>query len=136
MEQRANFLDEGIDQVKEAWSSVEDEFGKLQKNLERRRKRFEKETQKQVRRFERTSFGKRVTTLREDTQKQIESNIESLLALFPIASRADVKRLERKVATLTRKVTTLEKANGKTKTASRATEGSRRADKTEARASA
>ena len=57
MEQRANFLDDGIDQVKEAWSSVEDEFGKLQKNLEKRRKRFEKETQKQVRRFERTSIG-------------------------------------------------------------------------------
>ena len=29
MEQRANFLDEGIDQVKEAWRSVEDEVGKL-----------------------------------------------------------------------------------------------------------
>jgi hypothetical protein len=104
MEERATFFDEGIDRVQEAWSSVEDEFDKLQKNFEKRRKRIEKETEKQVKKFEKTTFGKRVVSLRDDTQKQIESNIESLLGLFPVASSTQVKRLERKVATLTRKV--------------------------------
>jgi ferritin-like metal-binding protein YciE len=119
MEERANFFDEGIDQVKEAWSSVEDEFEKLQKNLDRRRKRFEKETQRQVKKFEKSTLGKRVTSLRDDTQKQIETNIETILGLFPVASRAEVKRLERKVATLSRKVTTLEKGASKPKAAAR-----------------
>jgi archaellum component FlaC len=129
MEERATFFDEGIDRVQEAWSSVEDEFDKLQKNFEKRRKRIEKETEKQVKKFEKTTFGKRVVSLRDDTQKQIESNIESLLGLFPVASSTQVKRLERKVATLTRKVNALEKA----RTAKTAPPS---AGKTEAQASA
>jgi archaellum component FlaC len=126
MQERATIFDEGIDRVQEAWSSVEDEFGKLQKNLEKRRKRLEKEAEKQVKRFEKTPFGKRVVSLRDDTQKQlestqkqIESGIESLLGLLPVASSAEVKRLERKIATLTRKVNALEKASaGKPKSTS------------------
>jgi DNA anti-recombination protein RmuC len=110
MAQQASFIDEGIDQVKEAFSNVGDEFEKLQKNLEKRRKRFEKETEKRVKKFEKSSFGKRIVSFREDTQKQIESNVESFLSLFPVASSAQIKRLERKVTTLTRKVSALEKA--------------------------
>ncbi len=118
MEQRANFIDEGIDRVQEAWTSVEDEFDKLQKNFEKRRKRFEKQTEKSVKKFERTPFGKRVVSFREDAQKQIESNVESFLGLFPVASRADVKRLERKITQLTRKVTALEKTGAAKKSPS------------------
>ena len=128
MEQRANFIDEGIDRVQEAWTSVEDEFDKLQKNFEKRRKRFEKQTEKSVKKFERTPFGKRVVSFREDAQKQIETNVESILGLFPVASRADVKRLERKVTQLTRKVNALEKSGLVKKSPS--------AEKTEAQASA
>ena len=51
-----------------------------------------------------------VEAIRTDASKQIESNIESLMGLFPVASSTQVKRLERKVATLTRKVNALEKA--------------------------
>ena len=131
MAQEASFIDDGIDQVKEAWSNVEDEFGKLQKNLEKRRKRFEKEAEKRVKKFEKSSLGKRVVSFREDAQKQIESNVESFLDLFPVASSVQLKRLERKVTTLTRKVSALEKATAaKTKTASPS------AGKTEAQASA
>ncbi len=126
---QASFIDEGIDQVKEAWSNVGDEFEKIQKNLEKRRKRFEKEAEKRVKKFEKTPFGKRLTSLRDDTQKQFEENLESLIGLIPLASSSDVKRLERKVATLTRKVNALEKANA-AKTVSPS------AASTEARASA
>ncbi len=110
MEQRANFIDEGIDRVQEAWTSVEDEFDKLQKNFQKRRKSFEKQTEKRVKKFEGTPFGKRIVSFREDAQKQIETNVESILGLFPVASRTEVKRLERKVTQLTRKVNALEKA--------------------------
>lgn len=110
MAQQASFIDEGIDQVKEAWSNVGDEFEKVQKRLEKRRKRFEKETEKRMKKFEKSPLGKRITSFRDDTQKQIESNVESLLDMFPVASSAEVKRLERKISTLTRKVNALEKA--------------------------
>jgi hypothetical protein len=134
MEQRANFFDESIDRVQEAWTSMEGELERLQKNLEKRRKRFEKETQKQVKRLEQSAFGKRVIALRDDTQKQIESNIESLISLIPIASRAEVKRLERKVTTLTKKVVALEKAGEKTST--HKARSIQSAEKAEAQASA
>jgi DNA anti-recombination protein RmuC len=110
MAEQASIIDEGIDRVQEAWSSVEDEFEKFQKNIEKRRKDFEKETEKRVKKFEKTSFGKRIVSLRSDAQKQLESNVESVLGLFPIASSAEIKRLERKVTTLTRKVNALEKS--------------------------
>jgi len=110
MEQRANFIDEGIDRVQEAWSSVEDELGKIQKTFEKRRKRFEKETEKRIKSFEKSDIGKRLVSFRDDARKQIESNVENILGLFPVASSAEVKRLERKISTLTRKVNALEKA--------------------------
>ena len=113
MEERANFFDESIDRVQSAWSSVEDEFEKLQKGLEKRRKQFEKNTQKQVKKLRKTDFAKRVESIREDATRQFESNVETVLGLFPVASRAEVERLERKVGQLTRKVKALEKANAK-----------------------
>ena len=114
MEQRAKFIDEGIDRVQEAWGSLEDEFGKLQKSFQKRRKDFEKETEKQVKKFEKSPVGKRITGFRDDAQKQIGSNFESMIGLLPVASRADLKRLERKVSQLGRKLTALEKAATRT----------------------
>ena len=139
MAQSASFIDEGIDQVKEAWSNVGDEFDKMQKRFEKRRKQvekdvekrrkaFEKDVDKRRKQFEKSTIGKRIVSLRDDTQKQIESNMESLLGLIPVASSAEVKRLERKIATLTRKVNALEKAS--------AAKTSPAAAKTEAQASA
>ena len=116
MEQRANLIDDGIDRLQEAWGSLEDEFGKLQKGFEKRRKDFEKQTQQQVKKFEKSPVGKRIASLRADAQKQFGSNLESVVGLLPVASRADLKRLERKVSQLGRKLTALEKA------AARATE--------------
>jgi DNA anti-recombination protein RmuC len=110
MEQRNNFIDEGIGRLQEAWGSVEDEFGKLQKNFEKRRKDLEKQAGKRVKKFERSPFGKRVVTFRDDAQKQIQSNFDSVFGLLPLASRSDVKRLERKVTQLGRKLSSLEKA--------------------------
>ena len=68
MEQRANFIDEGIDRFQEAWSSVEDEF-------EKRRKSFSEQTAKRVKEFESTPFGKRGVTFRGEAQKQIEVDL-------------------------------------------------------------
>lgn len=110
MEQRANIIDDGIDRLQEAWGSLEDEFGKLQKSFQKRRKDFEKQTEKQVKKFEKSPVGKRITSFREDAQKQIGSNVESVVGMLPLASQADLKRLDRKVSKLSRKLTALEKA--------------------------
>jgi hypothetical protein len=112
MEQRANFFDEGIDRM-------QSEFDKLQKGFEKRRKLVEKQTEKQIKRIRKTPLLKRVESFRGDATKQLESNVENFMKLFPIASHTDVKRLERKVNTLSRKITALERSqsSGAAKTA-------------------
>ena len=132
MEQRTNFFEDGIDRFQSAWTSVEDEFEKLQRNLEKRRKRFEKETEKQVRWLRKTPLAKRVGSIREDATRQLESNVESFFGRLPIASQASVKRLERRVAQLSRKLSALEKvqtgSNPRTKAQAKGARGNGAAD--------
>ena len=126
MEERANFFEGGIDRVQSAWTSVEGEFEKLQKNLDKRRKRFEKETEKQVQWLRETPLAKRVGSIREDATRQLESNFESFLGLLPVASQARVKRLERRVTQLSRKLSALEKSrqgSPRTKSPAKGTRG-------------
>ena len=103
MEQQANFFDESIDRV-------QSEFEKVQKGFEKRRKRVEKETEKQIKRLRKAPVVKRVESIRDDAQKQFETNVDNFMKLLPVASNAQVKRLERKITTLSRKVTALERA--------------------------
>ena len=134
MEERANFFEGGIDRVQSAWTSVEDEFEKLQKNLDKRRKRFEKEAEKQVQWLRKTPLAKRVGSIREDATRQLESNFENFLGLLPVASQARVKRLERRVTQLSRKLSALEKsqpATSRTKSPAKGVRGNGAADESQ-----
>jgi hypothetical protein len=118
MEERANIFEGGIDRVQSAWTSVEDEFEKLQK-------RVEKETEKQVKWLRKTPLAKRVESFREDATRQLEANFENFLGLLPVASQSRVKRLERRVSQLTRKLNALEKAQTSSQRAKSPTRGTR-----------
>jgi len=100
---RANFFDESIDRM-------QSEFDNIQKNFEKRMKRIEKDTQKRMKRLRKTPIVKRVESIRADAQKQLDTNVENIMKLLPVASNAEVKRLERKISKLSRKVTALERA--------------------------
>lgn len=103
MEQRINFFDESIERM-------QSEFEKLQKGFEKRRKNFEKDAEKRVKHLRSTPLAKRVESIRGDATKQLETNVENMMKLLPVASNAEIKRLERKVSALSRKVTALERA--------------------------
>jgi polyhydroxyalkanoate synthesis regulator phasin len=51
----------------------------------------------------------RVETLRDDTFKAVEGQVDALLGSLRIASQGEVTKLERKVGALNRKVRQLEK---------------------------
>ncbi len=110
MGERTNIFDDGLHRVQSAWSSVEIEFESLQKAVEKRRKQFEKEAQKQVKRLRKTDLAKRIESLRGDATRQLESNVESALTMFSVASSTELKRLERRVTQLTRKLNAIEKS--------------------------
>ena len=119
-EQATSFVQESKERFNSARERIDGEVERIQKQLRtrserieqqlsRRRKSFEKQTERRVKKFEKTPLGKRISNFRTNAQKQYESNVESFLRLFPVASSAEIKRLERKVTSLTRKVNALEK---------------------------
>jgi len=109
----ANFIQDGIDRVESAFDNLEKEYRRLSKRAEKRRKAFEKAAEQRLRKlqkdFRANPVVKRAETLRVDAQKVAEEQVEQLLSGLRIATRAEVQRLDRKIATLNRKVRELEK---------------------------
>ena len=130
MAEQANLVQEGVDRFNSAFESLGDEVDRLQKRVHTRRKAFEKQltdrrkkiekqTRKQVDRFEseirKNPVMKRLQELRKEAVKQIESSVDSVMDALPIATKSDLKRIERKLSQISRKVKDLErgkKANG------------------------
>ncbi len=125
MPEQASFVQEGVDRVNGAFRTLDEEFDRIQKRIQSRRKSIEKQlttgrrglekrTRKQVRRL-RTELRKnpvlkRAESLRADAAKQIESGVESVLSAFQIASKSDLTRIDRKISQLTRKLKELDSA--------------------------
>ena len=124
MEQQANFVQEGVDRLREAVASIEGieriqkEFKARRKSIEKQvassRKNFEKKTQKQVKRLRnelrKNSYVKRAQSVVEDATKQFEQGVDNLLEVLNIASRRDLSRIDRKLNQISRKLRDLEKA--------------------------
>ena len=108
----ANFIEEGMDRIENAYRSIERDFRRIQKRADRRRKQLEKQAEKRVKQLQsdirKNPVVKRAESLRSDAQKAIEEQVDGLLANLRIASQADVNRLGRKVAQLNRKVRELD----------------------------
>ena len=109
----ANFIEEGMDRIESAFKSIEKDLKRLQKRADTRRRQFERQAEKRVKRLQsdirKNPVVKRAEDLRGDAVKAIEDQVDGLLANLRIASHTDVSKLERKVAQLNRKVRELEK---------------------------
>ena len=109
----ANFIEEGMDRIEDAFRSIEKDLKGLQKRADKRRQQFERQAEKRVKQLQsdirKNPVVKRAESLRSDAQKAIEEQVDGLLANLRIASHTDVHKLERKVAQLNKKVRELEK---------------------------
>ena len=129
MEQQANFVQEGVDRLREAVSSIEgdlermqdrmqEEFTARRKSIEKQvassRKNFEKKTQKQVKRLRnelrKNTYVKRAQGVVDDATKQFEQGVDNILAVLNVASKQDLSRIDRKLNQINRKLRDLEKA--------------------------
>jgi hypothetical protein len=140
MAQPANqtFVDESRERIQQARTRVDSEIRRAQKELNQRRKRLEKQIQKNRKSFEK-NFGKnrkgfekrarkQVDQLRKDWEKnpvykqlnrlyggaeeQIESLRETLLGTFGIATRSDVKKIDRKLSKISKQLKQMESTKG------------------------
>ncbi len=108
-----NIIQDGIDRFETTFRSLEKDWKRLQKRADQRRKQLEKRAEKQVKRLQtqlrKNPVVKRAETLRDDTQKALETSVDTLLDTLRIANTSHVAKLERKVNALNRKVRELER---------------------------
>jgi polyhydroxyalkanoate synthesis regulator phasin len=116
--------------INEAVQFVDDEFQRVQKELNTRRKSLEQEfatrrktvekrTRKELKRIQselkKNPIVKRADSVRKDVSKQVETRVDALLGLMQVASRSDVQRINKKLTTLNRRLKAIEdsrKTNG------------------------
>jgi len=128
MAQQANFVQEGVDRLREAVSSIEVDIERMQdrmqkefktrrKSIEKQvasnRKNFEKKTQKQVKRLRnelrKNTYVKRAQGVVDDATKQFEQGVDNVLEVLHVASKRDLSRIDRKLNQINRKLRDLEK---------------------------
>jgi len=120
MAQQASIVQDSVDRVREAVSSLESDFEKVQKRAEKKfraqRKSLEKRTEKQVKRLrteiKKNPYIKRARNVVDDATKQFEKNVDSLLEVLNVASQRDLRRVDRKLNQISKKLRELEKSNG------------------------
>jgi hypothetical protein len=129
MEQQANFVQEGVDRLREAVSSIEGDLERVQdrmqqefkarrKSIEKQvassRKNFEKKTQKRVKRLRnelrKNTYVKRVQGVVDDATKQFEQGVDNVLEVLHVASKRDLSRIDRKLNQINKKLRELEKS--------------------------
>lgn len=103
----------GLERIQSMFRSVEEEFEKFQGRVSARREEIEKQTQERVeklgREIRQSTLVKRARKLQEDTSKRVEKNIDELLAALNIASRSEIKKLDRKLNQLNKRLKELDK---------------------------
>ncbi len=123
MADQASIVQEGVDRVRAAFGTLEEEFERVQRRLRARRRDLEKQLrsgrkdlEKRTRKLRSEVLGssplKRLDSLRKDTQRQLEDGVGNLLGVFQIASKSDVERIDRKISQLNRKLREIEEARG------------------------
>lgn len=120
-----NFVQEGVDRVRETVESIEDDLGKARTRVrkqiqartrvfEKQRKNFEKQAQKRVDRLRReinkNPYVKRAQDAWEDASKQVERGVDTVLGVLQVASKSDLQRIDRKLNQINKKLREIENA--------------------------
>ena len=128
MSQQPSFVQEGVDRVRETFSSIESDIERMQNraqeefNVRRtaferqvtaRRKSFAKQTEKQMKKLRielrKNSVVKRAQEALDDATRHLEKGVDNLFEALHVASQRDLNRIDRKLNQINRKVRELEK---------------------------
>ena len=113
MKQETNILDTGLARLREAVGSLEDEVERLQGEFRTRQEDFEKRAEKLRTEIRDSNAVKQLEELRERATRQVEEKLGDLLASLKIASKDDVRRIDRRLRQLNRKLKDLDKSSGR-----------------------
>lgn len=102
-----------FDRFNEALRSLDDQVQELRDRFDDRRRQVEDELKKRRDQIEsqlkKNPLYKRVDQVRKDIEEQVERGRDQVFEVFGIATRADVEKIDRKLAVLSRKLNELAK---------------------------
>jgi len=123
-EQATSFVDEAGERITAARERVDSEVSRIQKDLATRRKKiekqlassrksFEKQTRKQVKQIEKdirkSEVVKTLESWRGQAESLLEETFEGVLGALQVASKSDVKKIDRKLTKLTKRLKDIER---------------------------
>jgi predicted adenine nucleotide alpha hydrolase (AANH) superfamily ATPase len=107
-----NIVEQGIDRFQSAVDDVQSEIKRLQKDLRARRKKLEKEAEKRVSKlrsdFRKNDLVQRAESFGKDLRKQVEQGVDDMLAALQIATKSDVRKIDRKLSAISKRIKELE----------------------------
>lgn len=117
MSKGTNILDEGLGRLHKAVGSVEDEIERLQGEFRERQHSFEKRAEKLRDEIRESDALKRLEELRVQVTQRLEEKLGDLLSTLRIASKDDVRRIDRRLRQLNRKLKNLDGSRPEEETA-------------------
>ena len=123
-QQATRFVDEAGERITAARERVDSEISRIQKDLATRRKKiekqlntsrknFEKQTRKQVKQIEKdlrkSDIVKTLESWRSQAESLVEETLEGVLGALQVASKSDVKKIDRKLTKLTKRLKDIER---------------------------
>lgn len=123
-EQATSFVEEGRERLHAARERIDDEIQRVQKEFQTRarrierqletgRKNIEKQTRKQVRQIEKdlrkSPVVKQLDSWRSQAAQLVEETFESVLGALQVASKSDVKKIDRKLTKLNKRLKEIER---------------------------
>lgn len=124
-EQATRFVDEAGERINAARERVDAEISRIQRELATRRKKIEKDfarsrknlekqTRKQVKQIEKdlrkSDVVKAFRGWRSQAESVIEEALENVLGGFQIASKSDIRKIDRKLTKLNKRLKEIERA--------------------------
>ncbi len=102
-----------FDRFNDALRNLDDQIQELRERMDERRKTFRAELRKQTGRIEQTlrksSLFRRAEQAGKELSESVESSREQLFGAFGIASKAEVEKLNRKLAHLSKRLNDIAK---------------------------
>lgn len=114
MAQSTSLVQEGLDRMRAVVKNVDKEIQRVQKRVAAQRKQIEKRTTQQVDRtltqIRELPLVQRAESLRSEATQRLEASVGSVLSALSIASKGDVRKIDRKLSQLSRRLKDIEKS--------------------------
>jgi hypothetical protein len=124
MAQQTNLVQDGVDQLRTRIRRIQRQVSARRKALEKqvatRRKALERRAQKEIARVQKEiarqplvkRAQKQADTLRAGAQSRLEAGVAGVLGAFPLATKGEIDRIDRKLRSIDRKLREMEKTQG------------------------